>query len=128
MHKLQVMSVSTQDQYEKDMLNIQQEINRKNAELNGYVNDLKMRMKSIEDEVNEVSSDVKSSHNRSSVARSSIHQSLKQLRSLHASKNNLDQVASQMESGEDQPGGYDNNLNKSLSLNKSNEDIREMNV
>ena len=76
MHKLQVMSVSTQDQYEKDMQNIQQEINRKNAELNGYINDIKMRLKSIEDEVNETNSEMKSIQGRSSVARSSVNRSL----------------------------------------------------
>lgn len=51
------MSVSTQDQYEKDMLKMQQEIIKKTSELKTVCNDISLRVKSLEEEFNEDESD-----------------------------------------------------------------------
>jgi hypothetical protein len=47
------MSVSTQDKYEKDIKQIDVNIGKKTAELQNYISDLQIRIKTIEDEMNE---------------------------------------------------------------------------
>jgi small-conductance mechanosensitive channel len=56
MHKLQVMSVSSQDQFEKNNKAMQQDLIKKTSELNSYIHDLQLRIKRIEEEVNETES------------------------------------------------------------------------
>lgn len=53
LHKLQVMSVSTSDKYEQEMKKIDITIGKKNSELQSMIQDLQIRTKTLEDEINE---------------------------------------------------------------------------
>ena len=57
LHKLQVMSVSTQDKFEKEMKSLESSLGKKNAELHNYIQDMKIRLKTIEDEINDEDGD-----------------------------------------------------------------------
>ena len=53
MHKLQVMSVTTGEKYEKEMKKMESDLGKRTAELNEYIHDIRIRVKTLEDEVNE---------------------------------------------------------------------------
>ena len=53
MHKLQVMSVTTGEKYEKQMKKMESDLGKRTAELNEYIHDIRIRVKTLEDEINE---------------------------------------------------------------------------
>jgi hypothetical protein len=53
MHKLQVMSVTTGEKYEKEMKKMESDLGKRTAELNEYIHDIRIRVKTLEDEINE---------------------------------------------------------------------------
>lgn len=53
MHKLQVMSVTTGEKYDKAMQKMESDLGKRTAELNDYIHDIRNRVKTLEDEINE---------------------------------------------------------------------------
>ena len=53
LHKLQVMSISNQDKHEKEMKKFEVELAKKTMQLENLMQEVNMRVKSLEEELNE---------------------------------------------------------------------------
>ena len=52
-HRLQVLSISNQDKYDKELKRLDQNLIRKTMDLDNHLMDLSQRIRSLEDELNE---------------------------------------------------------------------------
>jgi hypothetical protein len=53
LHKLQVMSISSSEKYDKEIKMLEQDLGKKTSELNSSMQDMRLKLKSIEDEMND---------------------------------------------------------------------------
>jgi len=69
-HRLQVLSISNQDKYDKEMKRIDQNLIRKTMDLDNHLLELSQRIRGIEDELNEDEMDNSSAEKRSTLRHS----------------------------------------------------------